>query len=120
MINYFFGDDARVITLKKALKRVILKLDDPLNVYRLLRHIMDLDHATLIRALVKGRYMNEEQAAFCNLVENDDEEAYDYLVHLDHEPSQSLLEYYGAYSLMGYFALKRHYRTNTRLALSFN
>lgn len=120
MINYFFGDDARVITCKRAIKRLVLSLDDPLNEYRLLRHIMDLDHASLIRALVDGHHMNKEQAAFCNLVEDDDEEAYDYLISLDHEPSQSLLAYYSSYSLMGYLALKRHYRQTTRLALSFN
>lgn len=118
MLNYFFAGDERLYVVKKKIKKIMLALDQPIQAYQILRHVMDLDILTLIESLRLQGYMNTEQAAYCMLVEGAVDEAYDYLMSFDHVPSQALLDYFHAYSMKGYYSLMRHYASH-HLELSF-
>ena len=41
MMNYFFHDAPAFVSVKKAMKKLVLGLKNPISMYRLLRHIMN-------------------------------------------------------------------------------
>lgn len=120
MLNYFFPDEDVVKLMKSALKKVILATQKPFTIYRLLRHVMDLDCMSLIRELYDASYLNEQQAAYLCLVEKNSDQAYTYLMACDSLPKQALLDYFYSYSSCGYYSLLKRFKKETPLALSFN
>lgn len=109
MMNWFFGDDKLFIQMKRKIKKIMLKLNKPLRVYQILRHIMNFDCLSLIETLHQNGYMNLSQCAYCCLAEGEAEEAYQYLAAMTDRPSTALLDYYHSYSASGYYSLLRLY-----------
>ena len=109
MMNYLFGEQPIYHQEKVALKKKIMKLNDPINQYRVLRHIMLMSPQTLIENLYNGHYINAEQAAYFNLVEENTDEAYRYLTMMDHEASDALLDLFASYAPVNYLRLLAYY-----------
>nr|WP_164124751.1 hypothetical protein [uncultured Sharpea sp.] len=106
MMNYFFHDAPAFVSVKKAMKKLVLGLKNPISMYRLLRHIMNLDKRSLISLLyVKG--------------ENEIEDAYAYLSRLNHEPSEALLALYASYDLLGAMRLTYHMTNKKPLSYAY-
>ena len=81
----------------------------PIDVYRIVRHLMPFSYVALISILVEKEVITYAQAAYFSLVEEDIEGAYDYLENCVVEPDESLLNLYASYDLIGYFLLVDHY-----------
>ncbi len=111
MMNYFFEGDPRLREVKILLKRKLLMINDPINQYRLLRHIMSLDKKTLIATLYEKKYISLENAAYFSLVEKEIDEAYHYLFLMEEEPQEALLDLYASYSSIGFLKLMHHYES---------
>lgn len=118
MINYFFHGEEVVEKMKAALKPLILATQKPIAIYRLLRHVMDLDCTSLIDALYQAGYLTLQQAAYLCLVEKNIDLAYTYLMACDTMPKEALLDYFHSYSTTGYYALKKHFKKSAKLSLS--
>ena len=109
MMNHLFGDNEIYHQEKVKLKKKILKLNDPVNQYRVLRHIMNLSPGLLIESLSQRHYINYEQAAYFSIVEEDIDEAYRYLSMMDHVANDALLDLFSSYTAIGYLRLLRYY-----------
>ncbi len=95
MMNYFFHDAPAFVSVKKAMKKLVLGLKNPISMYRLLRHIMNLDKRSLISLLyVKGYIRN-------------------------HEPSEALLALYASYDLLGAMRLTYHMTNKKPLSYAY-
>ncbi|WP_295090057.1 hypothetical protein [uncultured Catenibacterium sp.] len=109
MIEYLFGDHPRIQSLNKKLCNYMLHNGSPIDVYRIVRHLMPFSYLALISILVEKEVITYAQAAYFSLVEEDIEGAYDYLDKYEVEPDESLLNLYASYDLIGYFLLVDHY-----------
>lgn len=109
MIEYLFGEHPRIQSLNKNLCNYMLHNGSPLDVYRIVRHLMPFSYLALISLLVDKEVITYAQAAYFSLVEEDIEGAYEYLENCVEEPDESLLNLYASYDLIGYFQLVDHY-----------
>ena len=109
MVEYLFKDHPRIQSLNKSLCNYILKNESPLDVYRIVRHLMPFSYIALISLLTEKGIMTYAQAAYISLVEEDIEGAYKYLEKCEKEPDESLMNLYASYDLIGYFMLVDHY-----------
>lgn len=117
MMNHLFSNNEIYHQEKVKLKKKILKLNDPLNQYRVLRHVMNLSPKVLIETLANRHYINYEQAAYFSLVEEEIDEAYRYLSMMDHVASDALLDLFSSYTATGYLRLLRYYDRLERQSL---
>lgn len=108
MMNEFFGDLAMMKQEKVNLKHALLKSGDAINQYRLLRHIMIIDRKELIDKLYQRHYITLEQAAYFCLIEEYVDEAYHYLMQMDHLPCDPILDLLSSYSMVRYLKLIHH------------
>lgn len=109
MIEYLFGKHPRIQSLNKSLCNYMLKNESPLDVYRIVRHLMPFSYIALISLLVEKGVITYAQAAYFSLVEEDIDGAYAYLEKCDQEPDEALMNLYASYDLIGYFLLVDHY-----------
>ncbi len=119
MMNYFFHDAPAFVSVKKAMKKLVLGLKNPISMYRLLRHIMNLDKRSLISLLYVKGYISLENAAYFSIIENEIEDAYAYLSRLNHEPSEALLALYASYDLLGAMRLTYHMTNKKPLSYAY-
>lgn len=109
MVEYLFKYHPRIQSLNKSLCNYMLKNESPLDVYRIVRHLMPFSYLTLISLLTEKGIITYAQAAYISLVEEDIEGAYQYLEKCEEEPDESLMNLYASYDLIGYFMLVDHY-----------
>ena len=84
MIEYLFGDHPRIQSLNKKLCNYMLHNGSPIDVYRIVRHLMPFSYVALISILVEKEVITYAQAAYFSLVD-------------------------ASYDLIGYFLLVDHY-----------
>lgn len=115
MMNYFFSQEREFDYIKVHLKDELLKIEDKINLYRILRHLVNIDTKTIIETLYHKSYINEEQAAYFSLIENQIEKAYYYLYAMNDQPHDKVLDLYSSYDLIGTYKLLRHYHQDHKM-----
>ena len=99
-------------------KKMAMQYHKGIHVYQILRHIMNMDNVSLIHILFNKGYLNVNEAAFINIVEEKYEEAFEYLKESELD-NEALLDYFCASAPRLYHQLMRRNKTNALYRLSF-
>lgn len=118
MLLYFFNGEKEVEQVKIILKKMAMQYHKGIHVYQILRHIMNMDNVSLIHILFNKGYLNVNEAAFINIVEEKYEEAFEYLKESELD-NEALLDYFCASAPRLYHQLMRRNKANALYRLSF-
>jgi len=122
MMNQFFSELQAYKNVKISIKKKLLRLNDSINMYRILRHIMSMEPEELVRRLHDQKYITLSQAAYFSLVEENIDDAYHYLSKMKTQPCEALLSYYASYDLLGAWRLTNKFEDERkdRLQISYS
>jgi|GEM_PF-1459224 len=113
MMNRLFDGMAPFEEVKAEIKDVILRINQPVSQYRILRHVMHMSNRDLIDTLYKKGYITIDHAAYFAICEGETKAAYGYLSAMDHRPSDALLSLYCDLDLWGALRLQRQFDKNS-------